>query len=214
MKIFIHITSLTLIGVSTVLFTGCSEKQDVNTYTVPKEQPASKTPEAVAQVPAASAAPQDVPTAEKMVPLPGMVEQSQAFDAPTFQAPAGWQTQPLSSMRKGSWTIVEGEDSVEVSVLVFPGDVGGDLANVNRWRMQVALPPIDETVLATSLSAITIDTLPGKLVSFSNTNLNRAITGAILPKDGATWFFKMVGPATLVEKQKAPFKQFVESTTF
>jgi hypothetical protein len=38
----------------------------------------------------------------------------------------------------------------EVAISHFPGDVGGDLANVNRWRQQVALPPIDEAGLAVS----------------------------------------------------------------
>lgn len=33
---------------------------------------------------------------------------------------------------------------VEVAVTRFPGDVGGVLANVNRWRQQAGLTPVED----------------------------------------------------------------------
>ena len=38
----------------------------------------------------------------------------------------------------------------DVSIVSLPGIAGGDLANVNRWRGQVQLGPIDEDTLAKS----------------------------------------------------------------
>src|SRR5580692_7387637 len=76
--------------------------------------------------------------------------------------PAGWSTQPdQSGMRKGSF-LVSGADGAkaDMSITAFPGDVGGDLANVNRWRGQVGLAPIDDAALAQTVQ--TIDAPAGK----------------------------------------------------
>ena len=42
------------------------------------------------------------------------------------------------------------EKQADVSVVSLSGMAGGDLANVNRWRDQVKLGPIDEATLAKS----------------------------------------------------------------
>src|SRR5512146_2102542 len=61
----------------------------------------------------------------------------------SWTAPADWQAQPSDGMRKGSY-LVAGSDGAkaDLSVIAFPGDVGGDLANLNRWRAQIQLPPV------------------------------------------------------------------------
>src|SRR3954471_14517480 len=72
-------------------------------------------------------------------------------DAPEvhWDAPAGWQAQPPSAMRKGSFLINDNDGrKADMSITVFPGTVGGDLANVNRWRNQIQLPPVSEAELA------------------------------------------------------------------
>ena len=33
--------------------------------------------------------------------------------------------------------------TASVNISFFPGDVGGTFANVNRWRAQMGLPPVD-----------------------------------------------------------------------
>ena len=66
-----------------------------------------------------------------------------------YKLPPGWQEKPLSPMRLASFkTIGPNEKETDVSVVSLPGMAGGDLANVNRWRGQVKLPPIDEDALA------------------------------------------------------------------
>ena len=42
----------------------------------------------------------------------------------------------------------------DISVVSLPGIAGGDLANVNRWRGQVQLAPIDEDTLAKSAERV------------------------------------------------------------
>src|SRR5690349_3907522 len=75
---------------------------------------------------------------------------AQASPAPAqakvvWDTPEGWRAviadQP---MRVATFRAGPG-DGVEVSVTAFPGDVGGLLANVNRWRGQVGLAPAQES---------------------------------------------------------------------
>ena len=184
-------------------FSGCSEEQETYTYTVPKEhfKGTSPTPPVSEQGPVMQA-------------LPGMEVQSSQFAVPTFNAPDHWQAQPLGSMRKGSWKVSDGDASADISILVFPGDVGGDLANINRWRNQIGLPAIDEASLDESTSPINADGLSGKWVRLINTSTQQGILGVILPKGKATWFFKMQGDQGIVEQEQANFKKFVEQTQF
>src|SRR6476469_7004286 len=62
--------------------------------------------------------------------------------------PEGWSEQPLSEMRLGSFK-VEGPNaaSADISVIAFPGEAGGLLSNINRWRGQLQLPPLEEDQL-------------------------------------------------------------------
>ena len=63
--------------------------------------------------------------------------------------PESWKEQPLSEMRLGSFKI-EGPnaDTADVSVIAFPGEAGGLISNINRWRGQLQLPPLDEDQLS------------------------------------------------------------------
>ncbi len=98
---------------------GCG-REDIKVYTVPKE-PVATTSEPMARRPAAPATPQL-----------------------RLTLPAGWKESPPSEFRVASFR-VRGKDAREdadVSVVPLPGDAGGDLANVNRWRGQVDLAPV------------------------------------------------------------------------
>src|SRR5688572_31734231 len=65
-----------------------------------------------------------------------------------WKVPAGWrQDARQRPMRFATFLIGEGDAAVEVAVSQFPGDVGGLLANVNRWRGQVGLAPVTEAEL-------------------------------------------------------------------
>ena len=83
-------------------------------------------------------------------PTPPPIEPAQG--APLqYTLPPNWQEKPLSPMRLASFkaTAPNGKET-DVSVVSLPGMAGGDLANVNRWRGQVKLGPIDEDTLAKS----------------------------------------------------------------
>lgn len=180
-------------------FTGCREAK-VAHYTVPKEKP----PE-----------------------MPGMSAGSGADMAstavPTAQgaglgwtAPADWEEKPASAMRRGSYT-VKGADGAEadLSITAFPGDVGGELANLNRWRGQIQLPPLAESDLTEATRTIKVGDLDFVLVDFANPDAPKPqrILGAFTSFGGSTWFFKLMGPADLVEAAKPKFLTFIQSVT-
>src|SRR5690606_17030938 len=68
--------------------------------------------------------------------------------AEPWVAPAGWSRMPGERpMRVATYEAASESGPVEVAVTRFPGRVGGELANINRWRGQMGLPAIDESEL-------------------------------------------------------------------
>jgi hypothetical protein len=131
-------------------------------------------------------------------------------DAPLlrWKAPADWQAKAASAMRKGSYTV----GGAEVAITVFAGDVGGVLANVNRWRGQVGLAPVDEA----GLDAVTTQ-LTSNGLHFIATDAAGAGTAAtrivavLVPWQGSTWFFKLTGPNDAVGLAKPAFLEFIQT---
>ena len=141
-----------------------------------------------------------------------LAQQTQRFQTPKWQVPNDWIAQAPSSMRKGSWKVQQANGQAEISVLVFPGDVGGEIANINRWRAQIGLGPEDATALQQQLVSIKGGGHPGTLINMRHSG--KAIIGAIVPLGSGTWFFKMNGAAHVVTSQQQAFRQFLDSIQF
>jgi hypothetical protein len=132
--------------------------------------------------------------------------------------PEGWNEQPLSEMRLGSFK-VDGANaaSADVSVIAFPGEAGGLISNINRWRGQLQLPPLDEDQLSQITQRTDVDDVPTYLVDFQtveNASKPSRILGAVLQTADRTWFVKMTGPPGLIESQRDKFLTFVKSFHF
>ena len=130
-----------------------------------------------------------------------------------WTAPAHWAKKPASAMRKGSYTVTsDGGATGDLSITAFPGNVGGELANVNRWRGQIQLPPIGEAELRSSTTALQVGGLGLTVVDLAGTGASpQGILGAMVPFAGATWFFKLQGPLPLVAREKPAFLAFLET---
>ena len=136
-----------------------------------------------------------------------------AVGTPQWTVPATWTTGAASSMRVASFNVAgEGKQSAEIAVSAFPGDVGGTLANINRWRGQLGLGPIKSEDVAGITSPIEAGDIKGTVVNI-DAGAKRMLV-ATLPHGGNSWFFKMTGDAPLVEAQKAAFLEFVKSVKF
>ena len=194
-----------LLSVVLLLPLAACRKAEVSYYKVPKEkdpEPPGMTAGAVPAAGAPAAAPgmagTPVPTAEG----PSL----------RWTAPADWKTKPASAMRKGSYAVPgDGGAEADLSITAFPGDVGGEVANVNRWRNQLQLPPLDDTAVAAAVTRVARNGLKFTLVDFASTGsaAPQRIVGAMVPVEGATWFFKLMGPDAAVAKAKPAFEAFL-----
>jgi hypothetical protein len=178
----------------------CREAQVV-TYRIPKEN------ETLAPVAAASPAAMGADTG-------GLVVASTETGGLTWTAPATWKVKSGSSMRKGSYTIgAEGGPAADLAITAFPGDVGGDLANVNRWLGQLGRPPIADAELAATVIPFPAAAMDMKIVDLAGGTAEAPLRmlGAIVPHQNATWFFKLTGPDAVVAPEKAAFLEFLKT---
>ena len=135
-----------------------------------------------------------------------------------YKTPPGWIAQPLSPMRIASFKIAgEDDTTADVSVVSLAGMAGGDLANVNRWREQLKLPPISESELAAISSHVQanghdflVTDLVGNEPVLPSKHKTR-IVAAASQQGEQTWFVKMTGDDELVEAQKNHFLDFLRS---
>lgn len=127
-----------------------------------------------------------------------------------FETPEGWKSSPGSAMRLASLAAEHESGSVDISVIQLPG--GGDvLSNINRWRGQIDLEPVDAAGLEAIVEEVTIDAESGQLTLLDGPE--QAILAAILDRDGVKWFFKMQGPKAAVAAENERFRQFLKSVT-
>jgi hypothetical protein len=130
-----------------------------------------------------------------------------------WDTPEGWTEVPPSSMRYASFSAsTENGDKIDISVVTFAGEGGSDPDNVNRWRGQIGLPPLDASTVTSQITAVkTAD------ATFSTTDIVGAKARTIAAwthHDGRVWFFKATGPSAAVEKEKPKFVKFIESVRF
>lgn len=159
-------------------------REDIRTYTIPKERHTEAAPEAA-------------PQSEASAPV-------------KWTAPADWQERAPGNMVIGSLA-VPGKDgrTADVSITMFGGDVGGELANINRWRTQVGLQPVSEPGKSEQVS---VAGESGKLYELSNNGT--MIYVASVPHNGSTWFFKLKGDNETVQNAKPAFREFLKSVEF
>jgi hypothetical protein len=132
----------------------------------------------------------------------------------TWTIPAGWKADPaVRNMRDATFIITHADGAKgEIAVSHFPGDVGGDLENVNRWLGQVGLPAVDQAGMEKQVSKVKAGPKTLSFVDLKGAK-SRMVTG--WTRHGAdTWFFKLTGPDALVEAELPTFKTFLESIRF
>lgn len=127
-----------------------------------------------------------------------------------WTVPEKWTAAPIGPMQVAKFSVpVQDAAKADVTVSVFPSESGGTLANVNRWRKQLGLGEIDEKALETVTKPL--DATPGSLL-VDLKNPPRAMLGAIVPRDGQWFFYKMMGDTPAVEAAREDFVRFVKST--
>ena len=119
-------------------------------------------------------------------------------------------------MRRANVTV--GDSGLQVAVTSFPGNVGGLAANINRWRAQLGLPPIEQSAMLPFVTEFNVDGRGVLLVDLlgppqPDGPTQRMLT-AVTVYEGSSWFFKLTGEAPLIEKHRPAYIEFVQSLKF
>lgn len=200
----------TLLGL-TCLLAACKDNS-ITTYRIPKEKEpdmasaAAHAHAGAGVTPGSGATGADANMANTAVP-------TASGAGLEWQAPSHWQTRTGSAMRKATFVITgDAGATAELAVTAFPGDVGGEVANVNRWRGQIQLPTVSEAEVLGAVQRIEANGLKIGYVDMVNTTTPPTrVLGAWVPFQGSTWFFKLTGPDTLVAREKSAFVAFLQT---
>jgi hypothetical protein len=128
-----------------------------------------------------------------------------------WTTPKGWKELAGGGMRVASFELPKGPGKAEVTVVALPGDVGGELANVNRWRGQLALPPVAEADLPAARAPVRSGL--GKLFVYDFTGAGEKKTrlvAGMIQVSGTMWFFKLMGDEAAVAAAKPAFLKLLE----
>jgi hypothetical protein len=151
------------------------------------------------------------PAARGEVALPSPPGQGENL---AWTLPKGWTETKGSGMRYATLQpSVKGK--AEVSIVMLSGTVGGELANVNRWRGQIGLSPVDEAALPTLRTPVTSKVGAVGLYDFTSEGQvkTRMIVG-MLATANSTWFLKLNGDADAVSAARSDFATFLGTLHF
>jgi len=131
--------------------------------------------------------------------------------APKWEVPTGWKPLRAGPMQVARFAVPARNGATgEVFVSVFPNDTGGTLANVNRWRGQLKLKDVNEAELRSLVTSL--DAALPNAVLVDITNNSQQLIGAIVPRGGQWWFYKLLGDAAAVAPERDNFIRFAKST--
>jgi hypothetical protein len=197
-----HLSEKTLLAalVATLAFAGC-KKDEITHFRVAKPKPSDATATGPGGPPAMPA------NMAGNVPPPAAPSGDQAL---AWTLPQGWtESRGGGGMRLA--TLKPTGSTADVSVIVLPGDAGGELANVNRWRGQIGLGPIDAAALAAARQVTKAPAAPVAVFDFASDAKGTRVIGGIAEVTGNTWFFKLSGDAAAVNAAKPDFLRLLGS---
>ena len=126
-----------------------------------------------------------------------------------WTVPAGWESKPGASMRKGSYRVKAAKAEADLAITAFPGATGGLDANLNRWRGQVGLAPLPPAEVTAAVEKFEANGLSFIVVDYQGPATQ--LLGAIVAYNENSWFFKLTGPTATVSAAKADYRQFLHS---
>ena len=182
--------------VAAILLTACEKAEQPRVYSVSK----SATTATVATTPA------------PMPASPGLVAQTSGIGQPTFpKPPSNWTAQDPGAMRKGSWKVNVDGATAELAVTAFPGDVGGRMANINRWRSQLGLPPADAEMYD-AIALVNVGESRGEMIRIQSTDGARSTLAVTVQKNGVSWFLKLTGETKAIDATTKDLTTFLANT--
>lgn len=138
---------------------------------------------------------------------------------PKWEVPASWTEVAHSPFLVAKFQATGAEGvKADINVSSSKGDGGGLLPNVNRWRGQLSLGAMDQAALDKVAASLDLATGKAVMVDFSgegaeNSDPVRCIA-IMVPREGETWFYKLMGGADLVAREKEALLKFVRSVKY
>jgi hypothetical protein len=139
-------------------------------------------------------------------------------DKSSWTIPPDWKQIDPGPMLSAKFSITGNDGSAEVNILSSGMD-SGLAANVNRWRGQLGLPPVAQAdEFSKMVSSVDVGSGKAQVVDLNGTDSKTAkparLVGIIVPQNGQTWFYKLMGDEPVVAQQKDAFIQFVQSAKY
>ena len=132
---------------------------------------------------------------------------------PHWDVPNTWKQKTPGPMLLASFSIESATPGAELTVSAFPGDVGGLLANVNRWRTKnLGLEPTSEEDLTKWL--VELDLPSGKATLVDMGNDSNRLLALVQKHGGKTWFYKLLAPEKTAVAEKENFMVFIKSVRY
>lgn len=127
------------------------------------------------------------------------------------KVPEGWTPAAPGPMQQAKFSVPEKDGAkADVTVSVFPNATGGTVENVKRWRKQLGLADIDDAAVAQL--AKPLDGGPEGSVVVDLQHETRAMVGAIVPRGGQWWFYKLMGDPAAVAGARDALVAFAKGT--
>jgi hypothetical protein len=120
--------------------------------------------------------------------------------------PPGWTQEIAGGMRYATLATPQHAD---VSVVMLPGEAGGEAANVNRWRGQLGLASLPDAALFSQRTEVPTGT--GLFALYDYSNRGQRMIAALGRQGKNTWFFKLTGKDRAVAAARPDFLHLLES---
>ncbi len=159
----------------------------------------------------------EFPADEPAAPAPAATNAGEG--KPTWTVPAGWEEVPGGAFLVAKFNLTgESGATAAVNVSTSPGDGGGWLDNVNRWRGQVGLSSQSAAEINAATRALAVAGTQAQMIEMLGTDARTEqparVLGVMVPLPDRAWFYKLMGDPQLVEAQRARFTQFVQSVKY
>lgn len=201
------------VGMAAIFAASCSQEEPIRVFEVvvpetgPRDLMSESAPPATAAAAAGTIAASQDGSADAT---------SQASRQIRWESPDGWQTRPLTQFINRGYYLLPGppEARPELTISAYPGAAGGLDANINRWRGQLGLEPLDREALAAELETIEVSGMELVLCDFTGNAPDGAPSrtiGAVIEFPDETWFFKLTGNPDVLTVSHPTFDAFLRT---
>lgn len=179
--------SVTCTALALVLFAAaaCDQDPKVSQYTQKKEATEATMPSATASSTGAPAEAAGV----------------------TWKLPDGWKDDPTPHQMREA-TFIVGDGSAEVIVSRLGAQFGDLTSNVNRWRAQIGLAPVED---ASSLNIRKAQTPAGEAQVIKLEGDQKSTIVAIVKQNDSSWFFRLTGAKSTVADNEKKMDEFLQT---